>query len=277
VTGTPKDRQCVECERTFYGHQRRCPACCKKDRQCTDCGRAFRGSTLRCQPCFSTDRACTDCGRIFHGHGRRCNVCQRSDRNCTQCGNAFYGTGRRCKSCQNSKRECVGCGRTFTGTGKRCSACYAIERECVDCGRTFRSSAQRCASCWRSALPETARAALRRRGRNARRALQRAAEVAGPVPRAVYEAIAASGPCVYCDSEATAVDHVRPLARGGAEHEDNLVPACKPCNSSKRSRLLTEWDLDRVAHAVQRSPAVAAEMSRLLGARALVRELEIAL
>ncbi len=52
-----------------------------------------------------------------------------------------------------------------------------------------------------------------------------------------------AGECAYCrrtDQPMTA-DHVVPLTRGGSHRPENLVPACKQCNSSKGSRLLTEW------------------------------------
>ncbi|MGN6173167.1 MAG: HNH endonuclease signature motif containing protein [Streptosporangiaceae bacterium] len=80
----------------------------------------------------------------------------------------------------------------------------------------------------------------------------------------VYEAIARSGPCVYCGEHAGTVDHVRPLTRGGDEHLSNLVPCCAPCNFSKGPRLLTEWEPPRVAYAAGRSPLVATELARLL-------------
>jgi 5-methylcytosine-specific restriction endonuclease McrA len=81
----------------------------------------------------------------------------------------------------------------------------------------------------------------------------------------VYAAIRESGPCVYCGAPAEHVDHVWPLSRGGWERESNLVPACKPCNSGKKDRLLTEWRPGRVAHGVACSPIVAAEWARLTG------------
>jgi 5-methylcytosine-specific restriction endonuclease McrA len=50
------------------------------------------------------------------------------------------------------------------------------------------------------------------------------------------------GCCAYCKTAlATAMDHVVPLARGGQHAIGNLLPACTPCNSSKRDRLLVEW------------------------------------
>jgi hypothetical protein len=101
-----------------------------------------------------------------------------------------------------------------------------------------------------------------------RRALRLAAEQAGPVPRQVYVAIAASGPCVYCGKPATTVDHVRPLSRGGHEAEYNLAPACSTCNRSKNAKLLIEWDAVKVAHGAAHSPVVAAELERELADRA---------
>ena len=43
--------------------------------------------------------------------------------------------------------------------------------------------------------------------------------------------------CVYCyaDQDLT-VDHVQPRALGGTSRENNLVTACRPCNSSKGMR-----------------------------------------
>lgn len=60
------------------------------------------------------------------------------------------------------------------------------------------------------------------------------------VRRVVLEAN--GGWCTYCGSDrAEAVDHVIPLSRGGRDDVSNLVPACKPCNSSKRNRTVLEW------------------------------------
>jgi 5-methylcytosine-specific restriction endonuclease McrA len=43
--------------------------------------------------------------------------------------------------------------------------------------------------------------------------------------------------CRYCQDTATTVDHVIPIAKGGDPiSPDNLVAACRRCNSSKGSR-----------------------------------------
>ena len=47
--------------------------------------------------------------------------------------------------------------------------------------------------------------------------------------------------CVYCGSPARTRDHVIPYAQGGRATEDNIVPACRPCNSSKSRRTPAEW------------------------------------
>ncbi len=105
-----------------------------------------------------------------------------------------------------------------------------------------------------------------------RQARKRAAAVAGPVSAATYAAIIANGPCVYCGASSEEVDHVRPLARGGWEHESNLVPTCSACNRSKHANLLTEWLPDRVAHGVAESPKVATEAARLAASQERVEQ-----
>ena len=43
--------------------------------------------------------------------------------------------------------------------------------------------------------------------------------------------------CFYCGQDATTVDHVIPIVKGGDPiSQDNLVAACRRCNSSKGSR-----------------------------------------
>lgn len=49
--------------------------------------------------------------------------------------------------------------------------------------------------------------------------------------------------CNYCKDEdgPFEVDHIIPVTRGGSHDLTNLCVACKPCNSSKGDRLLSEW------------------------------------
>ena len=46
--------------------------------------------------------------------------------------------------------------------------------------------------------------------------------------------------CQYCSSTAENVDHVIPRSRGGTHTWDNVVAACKRCNSRKENRLPAE-------------------------------------
>ncbi len=53
--------------------------------------------------------------------------------------------------------------------------------------------------------------------------------------------------CVYCAAPLefahATLDHVHPLARGGAHAPGNLVAACPPCNRLKADMLPTEFFL----------------------------------
>jgi hypothetical protein len=49
--------------------------------------------------------------------------------------------------------------------------------------------------------------------------------------------------CQYCQEtpDRLECDHVVPVSRGGSDEPDNLVAACKPCNASKKDKLISEW------------------------------------
>lgn len=48
--------------------------------------------------------------------------------------------------------------------------------------------------------------------------------------------------CWYCKAApGDTLDHIIPRAQGGTDDPDNLVPACRPCNSSKGARTPEEW------------------------------------
>ncbi len=54
----------------------------------------------------------------------------------------------------------------------------------------------------------------------------------------------AQGVCHYCGQRSAhlTMDHLVPLARGGRSTRDNIVCACKTCNTRKRSLLPMEWE-----------------------------------
>jgi 5-methylcytosine-specific restriction endonuclease McrA len=53
--------------------------------------------------------------------------------------------------------------------------------------------------------------------------------------------------CVYCrQSKKLTVDHIIPLARGGTDNIENIVPACRSCNSRKNTKTAEEFNHQRV-------------------------------
>lgn len=53
------------------------------------------------------------------------------------------------------------------------------------------------------------------------------------------------GRCAYCWAPATERDHLVPVASGGLNHIDNIVPACKRCNRVKNKSSLLVFLLRR--------------------------------
>lgn len=55
--------------------------------------------------------------------------------------------------------------------------------------------------------------------------------------------------CAYCLKTGLKLtrDHVEPIARGGLDSPENVVPACLPCNLNKNSKLLILWATRRAA------------------------------
>ena len=49
--------------------------------------------------------------------------------------------------------------------------------------------------------------------------------------------------CQYCGASAENIDHVVPRSRGGQHIWENVVAACRPCNTRKEDRLLPESGL----------------------------------
>lgn len=56
----------------------------------------------------------------------------------------------------------------------------------------------------------------------------------------------ARGECHYCQQvfppAQLTMDHLVPLSRGGQSTKANLVPACKTCNTKKKTLMPLEWD-----------------------------------
>jgi 5-methylcytosine-specific restriction endonuclease McrA len=51
-----------------------------------------------------------------------------------------------------------------------------------------------------------------------------------------------NSPCAFCgDTKNITMDHIIPISRSGNHSIGNLQPLCKKCNSSKKSRFISEY------------------------------------
>jgi 5-methylcytosine-specific restriction endonuclease McrA len=72
--------------------------------------------------------------------------------------------------------------------------------------------------------------------------------------------------CQYCGASAENIDHVIPKSKGGRHAWDNVVAACRPCNTAKRDRMLEDSGMY-----LRRPPAVPRERAWILVANGSVR------
>lgn len=91
---------------------------------------------------------------------------------------------------------------------------------------------------WRRANPAASRAIGARRA-----ARKRSAPGRGVTPPEWQGILDASlGLCAYCNERRPlTLDHIEPLAHGGANESENVAAACKSCNSSKCDTPLLLW------------------------------------
>ena len=74
--------------------------------------------------------------------------------------------------------------------------------------------------------------------------------------------------CQYCGNAAENIDHVVPRSRGGTHTWDNVVAACRRCNSHKEDRFLHEVGMKLPHHPV-------APRDRAMGAAVPVQHLGV--
>lgn len=85
---------------------------------------------------------------------------------------------------------------------------------------------------WQLANPDTKRATdARRRAKKAA-----ASQIPFTAEQLAQRWLYYGNRCWICRVEATATDHVKPIAKGGAHMLCNLRPICKPCNSTKNAQ-----------------------------------------
>jgi predicted RNA-binding Zn-ribbon protein involved in translation (DUF1610 family) len=97
-----------------------------------------------------------------------------------------------------------------------------------------------------------AREIIKAQSRKVTRAERVAAQSDGTItPQSLGQLFAKGTRCRYCETELSSTertaDHVVPLCRGGAHSIDNLVIACRSCNSSKGRKTLEQW-LESIPH-----------------------------
>src|SRR3954468_18034295 len=62
--------------------------------------------------------------------------------------------------------------------------------------------------------------------------------------------------CQYCAAPAESIDHVVPRSRGGQHVWENVVAACRACNTRKRDRMLADTSMT-----LRRRPVAPRELS----------------
>ena len=147
--------------------------------------------------------------------------------------------------------SCAGCGKrmqpdrgSLPQGAARCRACRGWTGRtarphgpCADCGAACQGTrCRRCDGSSRRVRPVNDPHITRSRRATAAPGLR-------PLARAalLHKWMKAGARCRYCGGVATTIDHVVPLVRGGSNHEGNLAPACRTCNSSKGALLVVEW------------------------------------
>jgi 5-methylcytosine-specific restriction endonuclease McrA len=138
-----------------------------------------------------------------------------------------------CPTCKTAKPE-INFGRD-RGRGD------GLATECKACRLAYRLANKGRLKTWNRELR------LANQQRYALYRTQRRAKLAGALSTLTpvqWEAILElyGNSCAYCGKPGKmTVDHVVPVSRGGGTTPDNVVPACKSCNSSKGARTPQEW------------------------------------
>lgn len=185
-----------------------------------------------------TQRTCAHCRGDIPASARRNRIyCSK------RCGNAAYRASGR-GATPAKQREY---GRAAYRRKREALLAAIGERSCQECGTPLPPEARlRRRFCSRSCIN---RAALREHpekrllANQLRRARMKGADSPGVSVRDWKRLIARHGhACAYCGVKSVlTMDHVIPVARGGRHAIGNILPACFPCNSSKRDDLLVYW------------------------------------
>lgn len=137
--------------------------------------------------------------------------------------------------------ELVLCARAME-CGPDRDAMFSVVEPLIDEGCDAASIAKQMLSCAKDALAKAPPKRVYERpgtGCECRARLGISKRQWGIIRGQVFEAKGAF--CEYCGGTADTIDHVKPLALGGGNELENLVPACRSCNSSKGDKPLEVW------------------------------------
>ena len=166
----------------------------------------------------SVTRSCIKCATDFvkprSSQKKLCDICRNANLK-----------ERQANSTHKSNVECVMCEVSFVG--------YHGRKYCDDCLPVRRLQVSLSQKIYRNRMTERQ---LRRQ-----REINASGLTLWAIRKLLKEWQEQNLSCFYCEDFSTTVDHVVPLIRGGTNHRDNLVPCCRPCNSSKGDKLLNEW------------------------------------
>lgn len=219
--------------------------------------------------CHQTHQ-CEHCGKDFQPkRAGRTTYCSR------ECGFAAKAAAKKpkVKGPPRPPSACIGCGVSIAVGAKRCADCakaaaradYLASRpvpHCADCGVQLEAGKyqRRCSSCREKHHKDRVRAERRtspsRRAHKAKRKALHRGKIAGAETFDPIEILERDKwRCHICgvstprklrgtyDDRAPELDHLVPLAKGGAHTRANTACACRKCNMAKGSSIIGQMRL----------------------------------
>lgn len=182
---------------------------------CRSCGASDRDAAGRCRPCRKRRAR-----RYYEAHRER--VRERGKRwvaeHPEKARESSRAASERCR--RNASPERKAARRAAAKAWREKNKAYITQK----------------AKAWHAANPDAG--ARYARDRKIRKLTDLGAHTPGEFLTVLAEC---GGACVYCGAPATTRDHVVPVAVGGSDSVLNIVPSCKPCNSSKGDMPLIVW------------------------------------
>ena len=174
---------------------------------------------------------CKVCGGIFkapNGKTSTCRSCEEAGyKYCNRCGKIlpieeFHIYGKRVDGSTKYYGHCIQCHRNITTTEE------ATKRHTQESRRRYNND------------EEVRKRRLHSNRNNAY--VRRGAEGTHTIDEWINTLELFGHKCCYCGSDKNLTkDHVVPLSKGGTNYIENILPACRSCNSSKGTKELIEW------------------------------------